>query len=69
MEEIKDKVMEEKAPEEKKPELPKRPERKQKKSSKDFVSRKLAVINNMSNPAKARRLAERVLANKRKAVK
>lgn len=34
----------------------------------DFITRKLKVINNMNNPAKARSLAERVL-NNRKAVK
>lgn len=32
----------------------------------DFIQRKLKAINEMSSPAKARRAAERVLANRRK---
>lgn len=54
-----------------KPEIPeKKPiEKKQNKKAVPFKDRKLAVINNMANPAKAKRLAERVLAEPRKAVK
>lgn len=40
-----------------------------KKATDKFIKRKLTVINTMTNPAKARRAAERVLENKRKAVK
>ena len=36
-----------------------------KKESSDFINRKLKVINNMTNPAKARSLAERVLNNRK----
>lgn len=52
-----------------KPDLPKEKpaEKKSVKNVDSFIDRKLAVINTMSNQAKARRLAERVLANKRKA--
>lgn len=32
----------------------------------DFIQRKLKAINEMSSPAKAKRAAERVLANRRK---
>ena len=32
----------------------------------DFIARKLKAINEMSSPAKAKRAAERVLANRRK---
>lgn len=72
---IKEEVMVdlEEKPEEKpevKPTLPKdKPTKKKQKKAEDFVSRKLKVINTMTDPAKAKRLAERVLANKRKAVK
>lgn len=55
------KIIEEKPKEVKKP--------KARKPKDDFVTRKLKVINEMNNPAKAARLAQRVLANKRKAVK
>ena len=34
-----------------------------------FIARKIKVINELDNPAKARRAARRVLANKRKAGK
>lgn len=44
-------------------------EKKPAKKAESFINRKLAVINTMTNQAKARRLAERVLANKRKAGK
>ena len=51
------------------PKVEKKEEKKQKKpdkkSSDDFVNRKLKVINNMTNPAKARSLAERVLNNRK----
>lgn len=37
--------------------------------NKEFIAKKLKIINEMSNQAKARYLAERVLANNRKVVK
>lgn len=37
-----------------------------KQETEDFIARKLKAINEMSSPAKARRAAERVLANRRK---
>lgn len=37
-----------------------------KQETEDFIQRKLKVINEMSSPAKAKRAAERVLANRRK---
>lgn len=37
-----------------------------KQETEDFISRKLKAINEMSSPAKAKRAAERVLANRRK---
>lgn len=37
-----------------------------KQETEDFIQRKLKAINEMSSPAKARRAAERVLANRRK---
>lgn len=50
------------------PAVPKQ-EKKQKKAGKitsdDFISRKLAIINQMNNPAKKIRLAERVLNNRK----
>lgn len=66
MDEIKkDEVMVEDKPKEK-AETPK--PNKAKSKTDDFIARKLKVINNINNPAKARSLAERVL-NNRKAVK
>lgn len=59
-----------KVEQEAKPETPKEKpvDKKSDKITDKFIERKLAVINTMSNQAKARRAAERVLANKRKAV-
>lgn len=37
-----------------------------KQETEDFIQRKLKAINEMSSPAKAKRAAERVLANRRK---
>lgn len=37
-----------------------------KQETEDFIARKLKAINEMSSPAKAKRAAERVLANRRK---
>ena len=37
-----------------------------KQETEDFINRKMKAINEMSSPAKARRAAERVLANRRK---
>lgn len=45
-------------------EKPKAKPKKQKPKD-DFVTRKLKVINSMNNPAKATRLAERVLSNRK----
>ena len=37
-----------------------------KQETEEFIARKLKAINEMSSPAKAKRAAERVLANRRK---
>jgi len=42
-----------------------KPKKSKKAAKDDFVTRKLKVINNMSNPAKKRGLAERVLNNRK----
>lgn len=58
-------VEEEKKPE---PKADRKPKPQKKSKTDDFITRKLKVINTMSNPAKARSIAERVL-NNRKVVK
>lgn len=49
------------------PVVEEKPKKKSQKKSKtdDFIARKLLVINSMTNPAKQRSLAERVLKNKK----